>query len=352
MADHQHTHPATEDHDHGDAHDDHEHNAGHGHTHGVVDPSLLADERGVWALKISLVGLLVTALIQVVVVYYSGSVALLADTLHNFGDAFTAIPLWIAFSLSARRPTRRFTYGLGRAEDLAGLAIVLIILLSVVVGVYTAVQRFIHPQPVMYLGAVMAAAVVGFLGNEAVAWFRIKIGKEIGSAALIADGYHAGSDGLTSLAVLAGAVGVGLGFPLADPLVALLINILILKIVWDSSKEVFSRMLDGVDPAIVDEIRHAAGETPGVLEVADVRVRWLGHRLHAEVHAAVADNLSVGAGHDIAGQLQHTLLHHLPYLSGVTIHIDPLDASGPAHHRIAEHVHDDLAKHSHEAPVT
>ena len=193
----------------------------------------------------------------------------------------------------------------------------------------------------------MGAALIGFLGNETVAWFRIKIGKEIGSAALVADGYHARSDGLTSLAVLAGAVGVQLGFPLADPLAALLINLLILKIVWDSAGEVFSRMLDGIDPAIVDEIHHAAGETPGVIEVTDVRVRWLGHRLHAEVHAAVASDLSVAGGHDVAGQLQHTLLHHLPYLSGVTIHIDPADASGPAHHKIAEHTHDELPLHSH-----
>jgi cation diffusion facilitator family transporter len=359
MADHEHDHdhehhpdpePAgAAGHDQADekhaGHSDHD--EGHGHTHGVIDPALLANARGVWALKVSLVALLITAVLQAAVVAYSGSVGLLAETLHNFGDAFTAVPLWIAFSLATRPPTRRFTYGLGRAEDLAGLTIVLIILLSALGAGYAAIDRLLHPATVSHLGAVMAAAIIGFIGNEAVAVFRLKVGKEIGSAALVADGYHARSDGLTSLAVLAGAVGVSLGFPLADPLVGLLINLLILKIVWDSAREVFSRMLDGVDPAIVDEIHHAAGETPGVREVTQVRVRWLGHRLVAEVHAAVAGDLSVAGGHALAEQLEHTLLHHLPYLSGATIHIDPAEASGPEYHHIAEHTHDELPRHSH-----
>jgi cation diffusion facilitator family transporter len=319
----------------------------HGHTHGVVDPSILTTERGIWAVKWSLVGLMLTAVLQVLIVYISGSVALLADTIHNFGDAATAIPLWIAFLLARRKPSKRFTYGYGRVEDLAGVAIVLTILFSAVVAGYESIQRFFHPQEVKYLWAVAAASLVGFAGNEAVALFRIKVGKEIGSAALVADGYHARVDGLTSLAVLFGAAGVWLGFPLADPIVGLVITIAILRIVWDSGKSVFTRLLDGVDPEIVDEIEHAAHHTPGVQEVTLVRVRWLGHRLHAVLDVTVDAKLSVEEGHEIAREVRHQLLHHLRYLSAATIHVDPAGASGLEHHRIKEHEHDGLPVHFH-----
>jgi len=193
----------------------------------------------------------------------------------------------------------------------------------------------------------MAAAVIGFLGNEAVAIFRIQVGKEIGSAALIADGYHARVDGLTSLAVLFGAVGIWLGYPLADPLVGLLITAAIFRIVWEFGKTVFARLLDGIDPEVVDEVRHAAHHTPGVHHVTEVRARWLGHRLHAEVNIAVSPDLSVERGHEIAREVRHQLLHHLSYLSRATIYIDPVNASGEEHHRIVEHMHDDLPAHSH-----
>jgi cation diffusion facilitator family transporter len=319
----------------------------HDHTHSVVDPAILTTERGIWAVKWSFVGLMLTAVLQVVVVYISGSVALLADTIHNFGDAATAIPLGIAFLLARRKPSKRFTYGYGRVEDLAGVAVVLMILFSAVVAGYESIQRFFEPQEVRYLWAVVAASLIGFIGNEAVALFRIKVGKEIGSAALVADGYHARVDGLTSLAVLLGAMGVWLGYPLADPIVGLLITIAILKIVWDSGKSVFTRLLDGVDPQLVDEIRHAAQHTPGVQEVTQVRVRWLGHRLNAELNATVDSELTVEAGHKVANEMHHELLHRLRYLSGATIHIDPANASGPEHHRIKEHEHDDLPAHSH-----
>lgn len=334
-------------HDHDHDHDDHASSEGHGHTHGVIDPSLFSSERGIAALKISLVGLAFTAILQVIVVYFTGSVALLADTIHNFGDALTALPLWVAFNLSKRPPTKRYTYGYGRVEDLAGLFILLMILISAIVAGYESFQRLFDQQPVTYLWAVVAASIIGFIGNEAVAWYRIKVGKEIGSAALVADGHHARVDGLTSLAVLVGAIGVALGYPLADPLVGMFITVAILKIAWDSGQEIFARLLDGVDPEIVDEIHHAAGETPGVLAVTEVRVRWLGHRMHAELHATVSGGLTVTEGHAIAQAAQHNLLHHLPYLSGATIHIDPAEASGPDHHRIEKHAHDDLPEHGH-----
>ncbi|MGH8727948.1 MAG: cation diffusion facilitator family transporter [Burkholderiales bacterium] len=326
---------------------DHVERGGQGHTHGVVDPAITTSERGIWAIKRSFVILLLTALIQAVVVWFSGSVALLADTIHNFGDAATAVPLWVAFALSRWKPNKRFTYGYGRAEDLAGVAIVLMITLSAIVAGYETVQRFLHPQPIGYLWAVVGASIIGFIGNEAAALLRIKVGKQIESAALVADGYHARIDGLTSLAVLFGAVGVWLGYPLADPIVGLLITIVIVQIVWQSSKAIFARMLDRVEPHIIDEIREAACHVGGVEKVTEVRARWSGHRLHAELNVAVASHLSVAQGHAIAKEVRHELLHHLSYLSSVMVHVDPAEEAGEEFHRILEHSHDGLAIHSH-----
>lgn len=327
---------------------DHEHSSGaHGHTHGTVDATILTSERGIWAVKWSLVGLGVTAVFQLAVVVYTGSVALLADTIHNFGDAATAIPLWIAFSLARKAASRRFTYGYGRFEDIAGIAVVLTILASALVAGYQSIDRLLNPQPVEHIWVIAAAAVIGFIGNEIVALFRIRVGKEIDSAALIADGYHARADGLTSLGVLAGAVGVALGFPLADPLVGLLISAAILRIVWDSGKAVFTRVADGVDPEVVDEVRHALGHVPGVKAVEDVRLRWLGHRMRAEVSIAVESESTVIEGHEVASEARHRLLHALPYLSDATVHVDPLDRSGDEHHRITSHEHEGSVAHSH-----
>ena len=318
----------------------------HEHHHGL-NPSYLTSEKGIWAIKWSFIGLLATALFQVGIVAISGSVALLADTIHNIGDAATAVPLWIAFTLVRLKPTKRFTYGYGRVEDLAGVVIVIIILFSAVMAGYESLDRLFNPRGVEYIGAVVAASVIGFLGNEMVALFRMRVGKDIGSAALIADGYHARVDGLTSLAVLFGAVGVWLGYPLADPVVGLIITAAIFGIVWESGKTVFTRLLDGVNPEIVDEINHAINHTSGVVDVTEVRVRWLGHHLHAEVNIAVNPESSIEEGHEIAREARHQLLHNVRYLSNAVIHVDPASVSGERHHHIDEHAHDDMPPHSH-----
>jgi cation diffusion facilitator family transporter len=315
----------------------------HGHTHGAVDPTIGATARGIRAIKWSFAGLFITALFQVVIVRLTGSVALLADTIHNFGDAATAIPLWVAYTLARRRPSKRFTYGYGRMEDLAGVIIIGVILASAVLAGYESIQRFFHPQAVSHLLAVVAASVAGFAGNEAVAVFRIRVGREIGSAALIADGYHARVDGFTSLAVLFGALGVWLGYPLADPLVGLLITLAIFRIVWDSMKSVFARLLDGVDPGVIDVIREAARQTPRVEAVSEARVRWLGHRLHAELNVTVDPKLTVAEGHEIAVAVENRLLENLRFLSHATIHVDPVGASGEDHHRSFSQASDDAS---------
>jgi cation diffusion facilitator family transporter len=333
-------------HEHGHPHDDRAQGEGHGHTHGIVDPSILTTDRGIWAVKWGFFGMLVTALLQVIVVYYTGSIALMADTIHNFGDALTAVPLVAAFLMARWRPSRKFTYGYGRIEDLAGVFVVLMILISAITAAWVSVDRLFHPQEVTFLWAVAVASIIGFIGNEAVAQLRIRVGNEIGSAALVADGQHARTDGLTSLAVLFGALGVYLGYPLADPVVGLIISITIFWIVWDSGKTIFTRLLDGVDPAITDEIRHAAGHVQGVRAITDVKVRWLGHRLHAEINITVDAALSVAQGHEVAKEYRHELLHHLNYLSDATIHVDPSTESGPEYHHM-EHSHEGLPPHSH-----
>ncbi|MBY5767860.1 cation transporter [Rhizobium leguminosarum] len=318
-------------HSHGDA-------RGHGHTHGVVDSSIASSERGIWAIKWSFVILAITAALQLVVVFSSGSVALLADTIHNIGDAATAIPLWIAFTLVRRKPTKTFNYGLGRVEDLAGMLIVLIILFSAIVAGYEATNRLMNPQPITQLLAVAVAGVIGFIGNEAVAVFRIRVGRQMNSAALIADGYHARTDGLTSLAVVAGAVGVWFGFPLADPLVGLLITIAIFGIVWQSARAVITRSLDGVEPGITDEIRHAAEHVAGIGGLTDVKARWIGHRLHADVTISVSGDKPVTEANLIMATLRNELHAHLPALGTATIQIAeaaaeaPTSARGHGHH--------------------
>lgn len=328
-------------HDHGHGHS-HGHDGGHGHTHGVIDATIASTAKGIWAIKWSFVMLVVTGLIQVAVVVVSGSVALLADTIHNFADATTALPLWLAFALARRPASRRFPYGLGRVEDLAGILIVLIILFSAIVAGYEAIGRLIHPQPVTSLGWLTLAGLIGFAGNEIVAVFRIRVGREINSAALIADGYHARTDGLTSLAVVAGAFGVWLGFPLADPLIGLAITLAILGIVWQSAQSVLTRMLDGVDPGLIDEIEHAAHHVEGIAAVTEARACWLGHKLHVEVAVAVDEGLSLAEAMAVAGELEHELFHHIPALSVAKVRFTP--ASGHGHAPAAVRVDTELAR--------
>jgi len=320
---------------------------GHTHAHGAVDPSILTTSKGLWVVKWSIVGLMITAILQIIVFFMSGSIALLADTIHNFGNISTAIPLSIAFTLESRKPSKCFSYGYGRVEDLAGVIIVLLILFSAVIGGYESVNRFLNPQPVEHLQAVAVAAIIGLLGNWIVAQFRMKVGMEIGSAALIADGYHARVDGFVSLAVLIGAAGIWLGYPIIDPLIGMLITITIFKIVLDFCKLVFTRLLDGVEPEVIDNVKTVAESVEDVCEVTDLRVRWIGHRLHAEINAAVALSLSVGDGHEIANAIRKKLLENFSYLSGTNVHIDPLTTSGECCHCGYEDPENRHEKHKH-----
>ncbi|MGB9305979.1 MAG: cation diffusion facilitator family transporter [Mycobacterium sp.] len=320
----------------------HEHGAdGHGHARGIrgligevfsphshdaadrFDDALSSSASGIRAVKISLVALIVTAAFQVAIVVISGSVALAADTIHNFSDALTAVPLWIAFSLGTRAATRRYTYGYGRAEDLAGLFVIAMIALSALVAGYESVMRLVHPVAIGNLGWVAAAGLVGFVGNELVALYRIRVGRRIGSAALVADGLHARTDGFTSLAVVFGAAGVALGYPLADPVIGLIITVAILAVLRAAAREIFSRLMDGVDPTLVTTAEAALAAQPGVQAVHSIKLRWVGHRLHADVELDIDPATSLQDAHRIAHEAEHELTHVVQKLDTALVHAYP-----------------------------
>jgi cation diffusion facilitator family transporter len=338
-------------------------NQGHGHAHGHgrtrpagwwhaiqhavtphshdsadrLDTALETSKRGMRTLTWSFVALFVTAVAQLVLVLLTGSVALLGDTIHNFADAMTALPLGLAFLLGRRAATRRYTYGLGRAEDLAGVVVVLIIAGSAAFVGYESVLRLLDPRPVEHLWVVALAGLIGFAGNEVVARYRITVGREIGSAALVADGLHARTDGFTSLAVLVGAIGVAFGFPLADPLIGLLITAAILFVLRDAAKEVFRRLMDAVDPATVDLAERAVADVPGVLGTREVRMRWIGHSLRAELAVVVDAALTVDRAHRIAHDVEHALLHEVPRLTAAIVHTEPSAGAESAHEVVSHH---------------
>ncbi|MCW2811084.1 MAG: cation diffusion facilitator family transporter [Friedmanniella sp.] len=300
-----------------------------GHSHDAadqIDDALEANAAGRRALLVSLLALGLTALVQGVVVVVSGSVALLGDTLHNVADALTAVPLLVAFTLARRPPTRRFTYGYGRAEDLGGLFVVAMIALSSVLAAYEAVDRLLHPREVTHLWAVAAAGVVGFLGNELVARYRIRVGRRIGSAALVADGLHARTDGFTSLAVVLGAGGLALGWRWADPVVGLLITVAILGVLRSAVVQVGARLMDAVDPNLVEQATASVAAVPGVRQVRELRVRWIGHTLRAEVDLTADPDLSLAQAHDLAHHAEEHLLLDVRRLTAATIHVSPVGA--------------------------
>jgi len=349
---HAHEHPAHgEDHDHDNGH---EHTTGPlarikeifaPHSHDVADrfdDALESSSAGIRATKVSLIRLGIIALLEGVVVVISGSVALLADLLHNLADGSTAVALWIAFAVGRRPPDRRYNYGYGKVEDVAGIFIVLMIFLSTVGAAWQSIDRLLHPQEISDLGWVALAALISFVGQEAVARYRIFWGRKIGSAALVADGYHARTDGFASLAVLLGAGGVFLGFPQADPIVGLLISLVIAVTLKDAAVSIWYRLMDAVDPALTEAVERAAHQ-PGVEKVASARIRWIGHRLEAEAHITVDCDLTTLQSHAVAETVRHAICHDVQRISDVVVHVDPCD------HRVAD-PHRTTAHHVPAAP--
>ena len=332
---------------------EHEHEEEHGHSHGTVDPALFssvaATESGIRVVKWTLALLGLTAVLQLVIVFLTGSAALLSDTVHNFGDASTAVPLWIAFALMRRKPGGRFTYGYGRVEDLAGVIVLLLILASAVIATYTSIDRLVNPRDIEFPWVLMAAGIIGFAGNEAAAILRIRVGRRIASAALIADGYHARTDGLTSLAVLVAAIGALVGWQFLDPIVGLVIAGMILWLLKSAAKPVLVHLLDGIDTETVERVRNVALATPEVVEVSDIRARWSGHELYVDLSISVTSDLGVSDGHRIAAAVEHALLAAIPHSGRVMVHVDPESSPGQMfHHRDAHALlSDQHPAHSH-----
>lgn len=328
--DHDHAHEHEHQHDHHHHHDHARHGGIRGflrelfvpHTHDAadsVDDALEASTAGIRALKVSLFVLLATTLLQLAVVFVSNSVALLADTVHNFSDALTAVPLWVAFVLGRRAASRGYPYGYGRAEDLAGLFIVGVVAASVIVAAWQSIDRLLNPQPIEHLGWLIAAGFIGFVGNEAVAIYRIRVGRRIGSAALVADGVHARTDGFTSLAVVVGAIGVALGFPLADPIVGLVIAAAILVLFWGTVRSVGRRLMDGIEPELIDRAEHALGHTPGLAGVGRVRLRWSGHRLTGDAVVVIDGEPSFREAEAISADAEARVRRALPKVDAFAV---------------------------------
>ncbi len=341
--DHDHEHIHEDDHDHEHAHGlfdilaDALHLPGHHHEHATPDTALFENDLAIRTVKLALVILGVTTAIQIVIYLVSGSVALLGDTIHNLGDAMNSIPLWIAFALTKRPANKRYTYGYGRSEDVAGIVIVVSIALSAVYILLESIQKLLNPQPMQYLGWVALAAVVGFLGNEAVAILRMRVGKQIGSAALVADGLHARTDGLTSLAVLVAAGGTALGLPILDPIIGILMSFVILFITRDAAIAIWYRLLDAVDPQMVERAEKKILEHPEIKAIYSLRLRYVGHRLYGELLLAVDPHIDVIETEVATDHIRHELFHVLPGLADLTIGVVPWHPGGfhkeSAHHQ-------------------
>jgi len=349
MSDHDHGHSDHHSHDHGDHHA-HEHPRGvigfvrsifSPHSHDAmdsVDQALVASDDGMRTLKISFAILAATAILQLAILLISSSVALLGDTVHNLADSLTAIPLALAFWLERKPPTKRYTFGYGRAEDLAGVSIVLVIAASSIFTAWEAVNRLLHPQTLHHVGWMVIAGLIGFLGNEFVAVYRTRVGTMIGSAALVADGHHARIDGVTSLAVVVGAIGVAAGWPSADPIMGLVITVAIVAILKNAVRDIYRRLMDSVDPALVDQVTSVLSGVDGVQGVETVRIRWVGHELRAEASVVSDGGLSLAAAHAIAEAAHHRLLHEVPRLTEALIHSDPgVDGHVTGHEVTAHH---------------
>lgn len=342
---HDHNHEQHEEHEH-DEHDEHHHHGeeshghghGHGHEHGKVDADLYGNRIGLRAVQISTAGMLLVSLIQLGIAILGGSAGLFADALHNMGDVLTTVALWIAFIVSSRAANGRYTYGYYRAEDLAGIFIVLVIIASAVAGAVESILKLTSGNVPTQIYLSMAAAAIGCIGNEILAQYKISVGKRINSVPLIADGQHSRIDGLTSLAALVGLIGVSLGWPIADPLAGILITLVIISVVYTTSRSVLQRLLDAIDPRIVPNIIEIANSVEGVEAATGVRARWVGHTLHIAMNIEVDAELTLTKAHAIAEEVRHRLFHEIKGVSEAIIHTDPSSSSGDHHQDMAHHV--------------
>ena len=327
----------------------------HRHAPAPVAGSRLGEDEGVRAVMIAAAGLALTAAVEFVFAAASGSVALLADGFHNLGDVFTTATLLVAFVIARRSADRRYTFGLARAEDVAGVLVVLAIAASAAIALTESLAKLTGPAvPLRGPGWALAAALVGMLGNEAVAQYKVRVGRRINSVHLQADGQHSRVDGLASLAAAAGIAGSWAGWPAADPLAGVLLSAVIVWVLVGAVRDVLARLLDRVDPEVVDAIEQAASSVPGASQAHAVRARWLGRSLQVLIHVSVDAEMPLGEAHALGERVRHRIFHSQPGVAEVDVHLDP---AGPdqhvshaetMHHVAAGHPEHDGDDHAHE----
>jgi cation diffusion facilitator family transporter len=311
---------------------------GHGHSHASAGDLLKeGSAAGIRSLRISALGLLLTSAIQFTVVAIGGSVALMADALHNLGDVLTSIVLWVALIATRRASDHRYTFGYQRFEDLAGLGIVLAIFASAAIAVYVAVTHLVNSTVPTHLALGMAAGGVGFLGNEIVAQIKVRQGKKIGSAALVAEGQHSRIDGLASLAAIAGLAGVAAGAHWADPVAGLALAAVILAVGAQAARPIVATLLDRVGPTLVDEITHAVEHVEGIEGVHDVRARWAGRALYVVLDVEIPGDETLERAHQLTEAARHAVMHAFPDVVQVDVHADPSGADHATYHEETAH---------------
>lgn len=305
-------------------------------AHAVAGPE--GTRVGLRTIWISAAALAVTAAFQIVVYAFGGSAGLFADALDNLGDVVTTIALAIAFLAARRAADHRYTFGYQRFEDLAGVFVILIIWASAGLAAWESYRKLTGDHEVGYLGWGLAAAAAGAVGNELVARYKIRMGRRIGSPPLVADGKHARTDALASVAAFGGLLGVHYGFEEADPIAGFVVTLAIVVIARDASRHVLARLLDAVDPDVVQTVENIARQTPGVVSVGRAQARYAGRSLYVVLTVAVDGDLPLTRAHEISEELHHHILHDLPGVAQVDVHVDPWEPhADEAHRRTAAH---------------
>lgn len=289
-----------------------------GHSHG----GLYDSRDAVRAVIISAIALGIASAVEFSAAVASRSAGVLADGLHNAGDVLTTFVLLFAFALARRPATRRFPSGFGRIEDVATLVIVVVIVVTAALAAFESIRRLLVPESYSNIPFSLLAAAIGLVANLGVSEYKIRVGRSVGSTALTTDGVHSRIDALVSAGAFAGIGLAGLGLRLADPIAGLVITGAILFILGGTLRQLFLRMMDAVDPHIIDELTEAAERVDGVLGVHDVRARWVGRELVVVMHLDCDARASLADAHEVAQRVEHEVAHAVPG-ARVDIHMDP-----------------------------
>ncbi|MHB8512149.1 MAG: cation diffusion facilitator family transporter [Actinomycetota bacterium] len=311
---------------------------GAGHAHPSALTGAEGTKTGLRAIRLASVALGASAALRLTIAIISGSVALLASGLDDLGDVLTTIALSLAFVASRRAADERYTFGYQRAEDLGGVLVVIVIWVSAGIATFEGIDKLIHHRGVGHIPLALAAASIGLLGNGFAAFYKIRVGRKIGSEPLVADGKHAMTDGLAAIAAIIGLIGARSGASWADPVAGLAVAVAIGWVAFQATRQVLTRLLDAVDPSIVNRISEVALHTDGVMGLGRVQARWAGRSLYITMTVAVDGHLPVDDAHEIAEHLHHEVLHRIPEVAQVDIHVDPWSAHG-------SRAHDHTTKH-------